>query len=263
MRSNLLSKFKHSVQSVIHGAGFHVMKYTTALIVPPHAMLAIDLDFTVAHLRQRVPDKDFFLVQVGAYDGFTNDPVHDYLVNYGWHGLLIEPQRMAFELLKKTYEQYPWLTLINAAIGEQDGPQKFYQVHSGETENNPLDWSTQIASLDRSHLLKHRKSQPAYGISTSIPDIAEKIEINEVECLTFDTLIDKYAVRRIDLLQIDAEGSDDRLVLSFPYEKLKPSIIRYEHMHLSNEQQERCLYYLMEQGYRVGFEFADTIAYLG
>jgi len=235
------------------------MKYSASLSVPPQALLKVDLDILLNYHLSQIDPQEFFLVQVGAYDGTTNDPVHDYLVRYGWKSLLIEPQVQSFERLKSNYSAFPQTILLNLAISESDGIQDFYQV----VTDNPMDWSTQIASLDRNHLIKHRNSQTAYGITTSIPDIEDKIAVKTVECLSFDSLLTRFRIQRIDLLQIDAEGYDDRLVLSFPFERLKPAIIRYENMHLDNKRQETCLAFLMEQGYRIGFEFADTIAYHG
>ena len=43
----------------------------------------------------------FFFIQVGANDGITVDPIHKYIIEYHWNGILIEPQPGVFDQLKQ------------------------------------------------------------------------------------------------------------------------------------------------------------------
>jgi hypothetical protein len=122
-------------------------------------------------------------------------------------------------------------------------------------------WSHQLASFDRENILKHKEAGQAFGPSC-IPDIEKYIVTEQVECITFDRVLDAANANKVDLLQIDAEGYDFELIKSFPFDRLKPAIVRYEHMHLSKKQQNQCISFLKERGYRLIFEPADTVAYL-
>ena len=42
-------------------------------------------------------------IQVGANDGEYADPLHSFIVNYPWHGILVEPQPDIFARLRKNY----------------------------------------------------------------------------------------------------------------------------------------------------------------
>jgi hypothetical protein len=123
-------------------------------------------------------------------------------------------------------------------------------------------WGQQIASFDLNHLLKHKYGVPDYGITDNIPNIEELIQVEKVECLRFDTLLDRWGVTRIDLLNIDAEGFDAKIIQSIDFKRLKPAVIHYEHMHLEREQRLNCEALLRRQGYYIAHGFADTIAYL-
>jgi len=48
----------------------------------------------------------------------------------------------------------------------------------------------------------------ALGCGVLIPDIESRIERTEVPSLTFESLCHKHAIGELDLLLIDAEGSD-------------------------------------------------------
>jgi len=47
----------------------------------------------------------------------------------------------------------------------------------------------------------------------------------EIEMITFEDIIKKYAVKKIDLLSIDVEGWDMEILKSIDFEKMRPAII--------------------------------------
>ncbi len=89
------------------------------------------------------------------------------------------------------------------------------------------------------------------------------MQSRDVECWTFDKLLQEaQAPETIDLLQIDAEGYDHQIIRSINFERVKPVIIRFEHMVLSQKERNECLSLLASQGYRFLLEDNDTTAYL-
>ena len=96
-----------------------------------------------------------------------------------------------------------------------------------------------------------------------IPDIEKRIIQETVHCISLDNLLVEQNVPQIDLLQIDAEGYDYEIIKMIDFQKIKPSIIRYEHKHLSKQDFDACLEYLIQNSYRILNEGSDITAYLG
>src|SRR5665213_3125000 len=100
--------------------GIQVKRLPPVLIQKPDEVI---LDLTLEHLVARhmlAPAPDFFFVQIGAFDGLSQDPLHDLIVRYDWAGILVEPQDRYFQTLRATYANRPRLTLRNVAVGERD-----------------------------------------------------------------------------------------------------------------------------------------------
>ena len=83
-----------------------------------------------------------------------------------------------------------------------------------------------------------------------------------METLTFASLVERCGVERLDLLQVDAEGYDALILAQVDFERFRPKIVRYEHMHLSQEEQEATIRLLRGHGYLVVIGFTETLAYL-
>ena len=93
-----------------------------------------------------------------------------------------------------------------------------------------------------------------HGVSAAIEEIA-------VPARTLPSLLDKYAIRDIGLLQIDTEGFDFEVIKMINFEKSKPVIINFEDGFLSRNARNACLELLRDQGYRVLKNGLDTVAY--
>lgn len=258
--TSLRQKLKQAAFDLLRWRGYTITRKSQALIENPDLEIALTFDHILArYLLENGPD-DFFFIQVGAYDGVTNDPICAYIRRYGWHGVLLEPQRDAFRLLQENYRDQPQLRLLNTALGAQDGMQDFYRVK--DVEGLPA-WSRQIASFKLDNILKHKHGVPDYGITDTIPDIEKLVEVEKVLCVTFNTLLDEAGIREVDLLQIDAEGFDYEVIKTIDFDRFKPRILHYEHMHLSDRDRDECVVRLLKNGYRIATGFADTTAVLG
>jgi hypothetical protein len=73
----------------------------------------------------------------------------------------------------------------------------------------------------------------------------------EVNVICPRTIIQKYSVKKIDLLQIDVEGHDYTILKSFPFDLVKPKVIRFEYVNLyyDNTDEKNVREFLQEQGY--------------
>lgn len=184
--------------------------------------------------------KHFFFVQIGANDGKSSDPIRSYVAEYHWSGLLVEPQPRVFDRLKENYASEPNLRFVNAAISRENGRQKLYSVATDCL-------ATRMASFDRELLAKQ------LPLGTPIVEL-------EVPAITLQDLLTTNGVDSIDLLQIDVEGYDFEVVKMIDFEKWRPTIIHYEHRHLSMSDRTACEELLAGQGYRLHLSGVDTTA---
>jgi FkbM family methyltransferase len=242
-----LSRTRSALLAEIRKRGIQVKRMPPALIQQPEE---VSLEMTVAHLAARhllEPDPDFFFVQIGAFDGLTGDPLHDLIVRYDWAGILVEPQTRPFEALRATYAGRPRLTLRNVAIDERDEVRLFYRITDGPSVP---EWAARLASFDRENILRQDSPQA---------NLRDNLVCENVKCLSFESLLE--GVGHVDLLQIDAEGYDATLIHLFDFDRWRPSIVQFEHKHLSLADHDAAIRHLVKHGYRVAAAKVDTVAY--
>lgn len=205
---------------------------------------------------------DFYVIQIGANDGITHDPIHKFIKRDRWKGVLLEPQSYVYEnFLKKIYALNKGITPLCAAIGPEDGSMPLYKIGFSN-----MRWATGLASFQKENVEKAFstglvKSQcKKYQIQ--IPDSSEWIIAEEVSVISPETLLKKYGISNIDLLQIDAEGYDFEVIKIFKIGQLKPRAIIFEHTHLSNDDRASCLVHLETNGYKVAHFGPNTLAML-
>ncbi len=204
-------------------------------------------------------ESDIIFIQIGANEGvMSNDFLHPFILEKKWKGVLIEPVPSIFKKLQQNYAHIPNLYFENVAISDSKKQADFFVVDS-ETEffkNNPDlvnqaggPWGDQKGSLDRAHVVKH---------SSAISNVQYKSI--SVQCLTFQDIVDKYELPKVDLLQIDTEGHDDVILYSIDFPKMAPRLIIFEHEHLSFERYLACIAHLQSFGYEVTYTgIYDTV----
>lgn len=193
---------------------------------------------------------DFFFVEIGVSDGIgPAEFLFEYILKYKWHGILVEPVKHLFERLVMNYRENQNLIFENSAISEQKGIVNFYRLK--DSPELP-DWSSGLGSFHRDIILKHKKF---------IPNIEDYLVVEKTHCITFEDLLEKHGVQKIDLLQIDTEGSDYKIIKSIDFDRIRPEIIRYEHVHLNDKDRRECIAILASRGYTVIEMFPDTLAY--
>jgi len=228
---------KSAIRKVLEWQGLRLSNLN--LIAPAlrneENLLKVTFDSIVSqHLLETA---DFFFIQVGAFDGLTLDPIRKFILRYGWKGVLLEPQKNAFEKLKWNYQDQPQLVFKNVAIANQRTTRTLFTVGGSDLP----EWCQSVASFDREVIRKHSLLEPR---------IDTLIEANEVECVTFSDLIEELGLSKLDLLQIDAEGYDAELVKMFPFHLLRPHIIHFERKHLLRDEMEGALEVLIANGYK-------------
>ena len=205
---------------------------------------SIDVFDLVVH-RLIADRPDLFFLQIGAHDGKDDDPLRQYVTRHHWRGILVEPQPDMFARLTENYRSEPQLAFEQAAIANFDGKMTLYRP-SGQAGGGA---DTCRATFNRDLLLKQ------VGYNVPIDEIS-------VPAITISSLLAKHGVQRIDLLQIDTEGFDFEIIKMALAANVKPTVVHFEHLLLSDADRQQCYADLARQGYRLSRNGINTIAYL-
>lgn len=192
---------------------------------------------TFRHVAERwLSGSQVHFVEVGANDGEQGDPILPRVRKYGWSGLLVEPQSQAFEKLQKTYEGNDRVALANVAIDEADGIRTLYF--------DPNDRTTLSSFTPERNLLSR----------------ASELVGADVQTVTFKTLFEKYPCEKVDLLQIDTEGYDYKVLKTWDFERFRPLMINMEYYCLEVEERLEALKLLHRYGYAWRLHKMDLVA---
>jgi len=244
-------KFSQIVQRLLRPTGceFHLrmrsLRPPPAELRPEDMPLPIDLlDLAVQDLVRRVPAVVF--VQIGAHDGKTFDPIRPYVLQYGWTGVVVEPQPRIFGQLQANYAGQAGIRLENCAVGPEDGRRDLYVFAEG---SGLPEHASMLASFGRENLENNTHGYRA------------PIEAISVPTLTPRTLLRQCGLTTCNLLQIDTEGFDFVILMEFLRTGILPELIHFESAACSHEQRNTFLGEFQEHGYRVTTIGIDTLAY--
>lgn len=197
--------------------------------------------------------KSIFFVQVGSNDGVQGDPLHSIIVrNDNWKGIFIEPVSYLFERLKRNYGKSDRFIFEKQAIAPTMGAVEFFYVSEeakAELGGALPYWYDQVGSFDKNHILKH------------LDGILEPYILSErIVTIPLQNILDKHKVSRVDLIHIDTEGYDYKVLTTIDFSRNKPSVILYEHMHLSDDEVKSAKSLLEKNGFSCVQYGGDTLA---
>jgi len=194
---------------------------------------------------------EVFFVQVGSNDGVQGDPIHDLVIDrQNWRGIFIEPIHFLFDRLCKNYGESERFVFEKVAIGTRSETKKFYYVsEKAKSELELPFWHDQLGSFDKDHVIRMLGDQMR-------PYIIEA----DVECQPLQTIFDRNRVQTIDLLHIDTEGFDYKVLSQVDFKRYKPSVILFEHHLLTDDEFFKARKLLRSNGYRLLQHGNDTLA---
>jgi len=148
-----------------------------------------------------------------------------------------------------------------AAIGYEDGNQRMYKIRFSK-----MRWATGLASFSKEKveqafdngIVAHNCR--VHGIEIPI-DRNEWITEEEVEVISPTSLIKRYDIKKINLLQIDAEGFDFEVIKIFDIASTNPQAIIFENVGLSSEENNCCLELLKNNNYAIRKFGSNTLAF--
>ena len=221
----------------------------------------------VPRLKRRVPDRSdecrrflrrtvesrpqFSILQVGAFDGVSNDPVHELIRTFPQvRAVLLEPQPAPYTALQRLWHDDPRVVTLQAALAADCRERPLYVIAESHAHLHPF--AGQVASFSRGHVetaCRRYMWRPPADAVTSVP----------VATIDWRTLVARHGP--FDLVVIDAEGYDGEIVHLIDLSEHPPGIIIYEHCHLTRRMRRRCRDRLQRAGYLVRHvNKTDTLA---
>jgi FkbM family methyltransferase len=234
----VIGKLNRLTNHVLHQFGYEIGRL--------HRENPINLlELVISHLVLIGRPPNF--VQVGANDGVQSDPLAKSIRKHKLSGLVVEPQPDIFRLLQENERNYPAITCVNAAIDRHDSARTMFRYRP---ESELPTWAIGLCSFDRRHLTKFSELAP----------FAHLIEEIEVKTISVRTLLANNQMSEIGVLQIDTEGYDFEIIKMFFAERVFPTVVNYEHCHLSGHDRVECEALLHDQGYRYVRYGRDALA---
>jgi len=243
----MLTSLRQSLRAALLRSGYRVDCIRSLPRQLLDARLTRTLEFEDVVCRRMVETgRPLTFVQIGAFDGQTKDPLFPFIRDHGWTGVLVEPQETACEALRALHRDRPGIRIVNAAVGEREGTQTLYRVAG----DGLPDWCGGLASFDRESIAKHE---------SLVPGLTEHIVEESVSTIPFSRILDEAGFDGLDVLQVDTEGADARILGWFPFERMKPAIVHFEIKHLGKADLELCLERLAGYGYRFAFSGEEDL----
>jgi len=196
--------------------------------------------------------KTINFIHVGANDGITRDPIIG-LIKKGGRGILIEPLTHYYNQLTSNLKDYDGLIFEKVAIAPDESEKEMFYVNPDWIkENNSLpDWIGLLGSFSKKNITKHINEKSDSGVSI--------ISSEKVKCVPLSKIIDKYDISSLSLLSVDAEGYDDKVLMSLDFSKCSPEHIWFEYKHLSKTRFEKLERFLSKNGYEFVVKDNETI----
>jgi FkbM family methyltransferase len=186
--------------------------------------------------------------QIGANDGKSGDPIFDFATRFRWKGQLYEPVPTTFAKLVENYKAFPNCQPVNEAVGLKAGMAELFYVNNDGTLP---EWTSQIASFDKQHLLSHVSACP--GITTNIQSM-------QVPIASVNAVLGGPGRDALDVLLIDAEGYDYTLLAAIEPAKL-PDFVSFEFSHMSQSEWSEIQNTLAQSKFELWLCGRDAIAF--
>lgn len=175
------------------------------------------------------------IIQIGANDGQSFDELSYFIKKNKTNSVLVEPIVENFTKLRIHYKNLNFIKLENSAISINDEVSKLYKVNPKYTSKYGSHISA-IPSFSQKHLINH-------GVN-------KKHIITElVTPITIKKLIAKYNIDNLDLLFIDAEGYDGKIIYDFLDSSILRPFMIFEYIHIQNDTFSDLIKKLIEKKY--------------
>jgi FkbM family methyltransferase len=200
-------------------------------------------DFIFGHLSTL--KKPIFFLQVGTMDGLSYDPIHAHVKAAGWHGILVEPLDDMLDKARKNYAGCAGLIFENVAITERKERRTLYRISPDR-----------MAGAQLPHWVLGMSTFQAGKLDQYAAHVVEVV----VRCLPLAALLEKYRPTALDVVQIDTEGHDLKVLMQLDFARYQPFVINFEAVNLNPQETAAAHELLFENGYVCYRNGMDTFA---
>lgn len=174
---------------------------------------------------------EIFFVQIGSNCGtddcaVAGEPIWKDCQRHHWSGVVVEPNPTVYQQLKTNYRNNPNVAAIKCAVSDKNGFADFF-TDDGEA-----------SSLSSNHTIKHNLKTKTITVQTY------RLESFWERFVSSNT-------SRVDILNLDCEGYDHKIILNTNFDNLhpKPKYILYESVHIPDDLKQPVLSYLKKLNY--------------
>ncbi len=168
-----------------------------------------------------------------------------------WRGAFVEPLPYFLERCRWNYSFYSprRFQFIQAAVSDEPGEVSFWKIKDSSLHQF-APFAAQVVSMDPADVLKHCENADRLGAMEQI----------HVPRITYLDLLERTGMNRVDLLAIDAEGHEPRILASLGSGMLLPAGILFKRSHINRTDWAKVSAHLEGLGYRLQLFPIDCFA---
>jgi FkbM family methyltransferase len=215
----------------------------------PSVNIESSYDLSIEQLSSKNKE-DLFFLEIGAMDGIAHDKLNRHIAKNEWSGVLVEPVKDMFDKLKENYKDKSKLKFENSAITYENGTAEITRIPIEKVGKECPAWADGISTLI-----------PDKHLIGSDPNLANNSVAEKVNTINVKTLVEKYSISKIDILQIDTEGSDYNIFYQIWSYGFRPAVISVEIVYMVYKDIQEITNLLKLNNYIVSIEGDDLIAF--
>jgi FkbM family methyltransferase len=196
---NLLNLFGIAIAKVDEGRSFLISNKSTIQKYKLHFKNLLSKSYNLTNdevIKVFVKKDNPIIFDVGANIGTSIDRFKKLFPSPEFY--CFEPGNNEFQILNKNYN-YANIKLFNFALGSKNESQKFYI--------NPISLLSSFNSINaNSKVLKTMQKE-------LFVDVSQTIKTTEVQVKTLDSFLEDHDLKSIDILKIDVQNYEDKVLL--------------------------------------------------
>jgi FkbM family methyltransferase len=178
-----------------------------------------DLDTDLPYDQIISGDKKGIFLEVGACDGVILSNTFYLEKIRGWQGILVEPIERYYK--DSTYNRWT-KNIFNGVVYKYDGNVDFQHI---------TGYSELLSGIKEAY---HPKI--LQRVNNEIQHFTQKVDIKTYECLTLNSIINKYGYTNIDYLSLDTQSCELDILKSYDPSKNSIKIISLDTNGLNTDE---------------------------
>ena len=163
-------------------------------------------------------------VQVGAHDGRMADPLFLELVKGAWEAILIEPHPVYFAELQRRHANNAKIQCLNVGVSDEPGTMKLFHINEDVAKGYPRGLRG-CASLELERL---EAAITSAETRHNLVRVDGDVTATDVSLFRLDAILSDQNWSDVDVIVIDVEGHELKVLNSFDLSAVKPSLLIVE-----------------------------------